>query len=86
MNLRGNIPIVTDTQDNSLSYVLGLSLGLGYRIAVPLVVFALAGRWADTKLGTAPGLFLMGVLIAIVTSCIAVYKLVAEIIKESEKS
>lgn len=74
------------SQDNSLSYVLSLSLGLGYRIAIPLVAFALAGRWADTKLGTAPWLFLMGVLIAIVTSCIAVYKLVAEIIEESNKS
>ncbi|MEK7637547.1 MAG: AtpZ/AtpI family protein [Patescibacteria group bacterium] len=47
---------------------LSLAWELGYTIALPLVLFALAGRWADKALGTKPWLFLTGVVIAIVST------------------
>ena len=45
---------------------LGLAWELGYTIAIPLVLFALAGRWADRTFGTSPWLLLSGMGLAIV--------------------
>lgn len=41
---------------------LGLQLGLSF--TVPLVALALAGRWLDARFGTAPFLFLGGIVLA----------------------
>lgn len=41
---------------------LGMQLGLSF--AVPLVVFALGGRWLDRRFGTFPWLFLGGLVLA----------------------
>ena len=59
---------------------LGLAWNLGYTIAVPVVVLALAGRYLDKKLGTAPWLLLAGILVSIVVSSWAVYKKTLDII------
>ena len=60
---------------------VGLAWELGYTIAVPIVVFALLGRYLDKKLGTAPWLLLLGILISIAVSSWAVYKKTLDIIK-----
>ena len=60
---------------------LGLAWNLGYTIAVPIVVFALAGRYLDKKLGTSPWLLLAGILISIAVSSWAVYKKTLDIMK-----
>jgi F0F1-type ATP synthase assembly protein I len=59
---------------------LGLAWNLGYTIAVPLVVFALAGRFLDRKLGTTPWLLLIGILFSIALSSWLVYKKTLDII------
>ncbi len=41
---------------------LGLQLGLSF--ALPLVLFALGGRWLDGRFGTFPFLFLGGMVVA----------------------
>ena len=41
-----------------------LAWELGYLIVIPLVIFALAGRYADHHFGTTPWLFLTGVVVA----------------------
>ncbi|MDP3986043.1 MAG: AtpZ/AtpI family protein [Candidatus Veblenbacteria bacterium] len=53
---------------------LGLAWELGYTIAVPLVVLALAGRLVDRWLGTSPWFLLVGVLLSIVISTWTVYR------------
>jgi F0F1-type ATP synthase assembly protein I len=60
---------------------LGLAWELGYTIAVPLVALALLGRFLDKKLGTAPWLLLLGILISIAVSSWAVYKKTLDIMK-----
>ena len=60
---------------------VGLAWELGYTIAVPLVVFALGGRWLDKKLGTAPWLLLVGILVSIALSSWLVYKKTLDIMK-----
>jgi F0F1-type ATP synthase assembly protein I len=61
---------------------LGLAWELGYTIAVPLVLFALAGRFLDKKLGTSPFLLLAGILISIGVTSWLVYKKTKEIIEK----
>jgi len=65
--------------DKSFS-ALSLAWQLGYTIAVPLVAFALGGRWLDKKLGTTPFLLLLGVLLAVAVSSWAVWKKTLDII------
>lgn len=52
---------------------LGLAWELGYTIAVPLVVLALGGRFADRKLDTSPWLLLVGIFISLIVSSWLVY-------------
>lgn len=59
---------------------LGLAWNLGYTIAVPIVVLALAGRWLDKKLETSPWFLLAGILISVAVSSWAVYKKTLDII------
>lgn len=51
-----------------------LAWELGYMIAIPIVVLALGGRFLDKKLGTAPWLLLLGVLVSISVSSYLIYK------------
>lgn len=50
---------------------LKLSLELGYTIAIPIVVLALAGRLLDKKFDTSPWILIAGILISIIVSSIA---------------
>jgi F0F1-type ATP synthase assembly protein I len=60
---------------------LGLAFELGYTIAIPLVVFALLGRFADKKLGTSPFLLLLGILLSIAITSWLVWKKTLDIMK-----
>lgn len=53
---------------------------LGYTIAIPIVIFALLGRFADKTLGTSPWLLLLGILISIFASSYLIYRKMREII------
>lgn len=58
-----------------------LAWELGYTIAIPIVVFALAGRWADKQLETSPWLLLAGVVVSVLISSSLVYRKVKNILK-----
>ena len=62
------------TEPNEPWSVLRMAWDLGFIIAIPLVVFALIGRFLDNKLGTSPFLLLLGVLLSIALSSWLVYK------------
>jgi len=64
---------------NSLS-ALSLAWNLGYTIAVPLVIFALGGRFLDKKLGTSPFILLLGILLSIGVTSWLVYRKTLDII------
>lgn len=70
-------------KDNKQKTFSALSLAweLGYSIALPLVVFALIGRWLDKKLETSPWLFLLGIVLAVSISSYLVYRKTMEIIR-----
>ena len=59
---------------------LQLAWSLGYRIAIPLVGFALVGRFVDKSFGTSPWFLLLGVALSILISSFLIYKKVVTII------
>ncbi len=69
-------------QRKALWQALGMAWELGYTIAVPLVIFALAGRWADGRFHTKPWLFLAGVVLAIIATSILLVRKFTRIIRE----
>jgi len=71
-----------DKQNEKPWSALGFAWELGYSIVIPLVVFALAGRLLDKKLGTSPWLLLVGLLVAIISSTYIVYKKTVKIMKQ----
>jgi len=67
-------------QQNTFN-ALALAWELGYQIAIPLVAFALIGRFADKYFGTSPWLLVAGVVLAAASSSYLVYRKVAKILK-----
>src|SRR3989344_762338 len=61
--------------------LLPLAFELGYTIAIPLVFFALLGKFVDKLLGTSPILLLAGILLSILASSFLVYRKMKEILK-----
>lgn len=71
-----------DQEKETSSWLKSLSLAweLGYMIAVPLVVFALGGRFLDKKINSAPWFLLAGIVFAMIISSISVYIKIVKII------
>jgi F0F1-type ATP synthase assembly protein I len=59
---------------------LGLAWELGYTIAVPLVILALVGRWADQTFHTSPWLLLTGIGLSIMASSLLLVRKFKQII------
>jgi len=77
----------TPNTENKSSFwqALGLAWELGYTIAIPLVVFALAGRLADKAWGTSPWFLLAGVILSIIISSYAIVRKLQEITLSAER-
>ena len=54
---------------------------LGYTIAIPIVLFAFLGRWADGYFNASPWFLLAGVVLSVAISSALVYRKVSKIIK-----
>ncbi|OHA18304.1 MAG: hypothetical protein A2664_02475 [Candidatus Taylorbacteria bacterium RIFCSPHIGHO2_01_FULL_46_22b] len=59
----------------------GLAFELGWQIAIPLVAFALLGRYADRYFETSPWLLVAGVILAAVASTYLVFRKVSKFLK-----
>lgn len=71
---------------SSTWFALSLAWQLGYTIAIPVVVFALLGRFLDKKLDTSPLLLLVGIFASIAVSSVGIYRKTIAILKDSEKA
>lgn len=69
-------------QRKALWQALNMAWELGYMIAVPLVIFALVGRWADGRFHTKPWLFLGGVILAIMSTSLLLVRKFTRIIRD----
>ncbi|MDP2656685.1 MAG: AtpZ/AtpI family protein [bacterium] len=68
------------TQSKDTARLVGLALNIGWQIAIPLVVCALAGRMIDRVWHTTPLFFLMGVIISLLLSSWLVVRIVSRVI------
>ena len=70
---------MSETKNNN--DIIKLGLGLGFRLALPLVVFAIGGRLLDKYFGTSPFLILSGILISLLLSFYLVYRELRQVLK-----
>ena len=70
------------------SSVWALAWSLGFDIAIPLILFALMGRFLDKAFDTGPWLLLCGIVLAIITTTVRIYSrvsvILADIAQENE--
>lgn len=71
-------------KENTKWNVWSLAWGLGFDIAIPLVVFALIGRLLDRSFDTSPWFFIAGILVAIISSTTIIYRRISRILKNSD--
>ena len=68
------MPQKKSVNDSSVFTALSLAWELGYLIAIPLIIFALVGRWLDKIYHTSPLFLLIGLFVAFVITSIFVYQ------------
>ncbi|MBI4053923.1 MAG: AtpZ/AtpI family protein [Candidatus Doudnabacteria bacterium] len=71
----------TNTSRKTKLKIISFAFEFGFIIALPIVIFLLAGKYLDDRLGTAPYLKILGVLLAIITTTIWLTRRFAEILK-----
>ncbi len=71
--------------EGSVLSMLGMVWTIGFVVTVPLVGFALLGRFVDQKFNTQPLFFLVGIVFAIILSTIMVYRKTVYLMDEAEK-
>jgi len=76
--------MITPTPKNAVWQALGLAWEFGYLIVIPLVVFALGGRWLDKRYDTSPWMLLGGMVLAIVTTTILMVSKFGKILKQAQ--
>lgn len=73
------------TNDRPPFHLIAIALEMGYLVALPLVIFAVAGAFLDRVFNTKPLILLISVLFAIIISTVLVYRKTKEMIDDSEK-
>ena len=61
-------------------------VGLGWYVAVCIVIGVLAGLWIDSKFETSPIFLLVGTLLGVVTAFFGMYKLMAPFLQDSSQN
>lgn len=70
-----------EEKDPTWADSLRLVGGLGFQVAIPLVLFALGGRWLDTRFDASPLFFMSGVAMSIIISSIVIAVKIRKLIK-----
>lgn len=70
---------------NKLLDWAGVASELGFLIAIPIVVFALVGRWLDRRFGTGVVFLILGILVAITATSLLIARRLQSMVKRLEK-
>jgi len=68
-----NLPEKQKTTANRRG-LISIAFQLGFIIALPIVVLGLGGKWLDRRMETAPLFTLAGILFAIVSTSVWIYR------------
>ena len=66
--------IMPETQKTKTGSALALAFSLGYKIAIPISLLALLGRYGDKKFNSSPLILLIGILIALSLTTLLIYR------------
>lgn len=58
-------------------------LGIGWYVALCIVIGVLGGRWIDGQAGTAPIFTLVGIALGAIAAFYGIYKMVRPLLRES---
>ncbi len=64
---------------------LSLAWELGYLIAIPLIIFALLGRWLDKIYHSSPLFLLIGVVFAFIITSVFIYQKTISLISQIDQ-
>ena len=56
------------------SELVSLAFELGFIIALPILALGLAGKWLDARFGSEPLFTLLGIILAIVSTSVWIYR------------
>ena len=78
---------LSTNKNSGLSNLQALSFAwqMGYILAIPIVIFALGGRLLDNHYQTSPLFLLLGILLSIIVSSVALWQKAIQIIASVEK-
>ncbi|RJR31789.1 AtpZ/AtpI family protein [Candidatus Parcubacteria bacterium] len=72
-------------KNNGYSFALSLAADLGWMIALPIIIFAIAGRYLDQKFNSSPILLLAGIFLSIIASSWIVYFKIIRVFADIEQ-
>jgi hypothetical protein len=82
------------TEDPALAYLpefdaqsmlFGSMLGIGWRLALAVLIPVFIGIWADSKLDTKPSITLFAFFVAIAASGVVIYKMYKQLDEQTSK-
>ena len=68
-----------------MAQAFSLAWELGYLIVIPLVIFALGGRWLDKQYGTSPWFLLGGLVLSIIITTISLIRKFSSLLKDIDQ-
>ena len=75
----------TNRKKSSRQLAFSFAWELGYSIIIPLLFFAIGGRFLDKKFDCSPFIFLLAIVFSILVSTFIIYKKVTKIINTTNK-
>ena len=72
-------------KNSSRQLAFSFAWELGYSIIIPLLFFAIGGRFLDKKFDCSPFIFLLAIVFSILVSTFIIYKKVTKIINTTNK-
>jgi F0F1-type ATP synthase assembly protein I len=81
--------VIEFTRSHVESVLEGMSLalrylGVGWYVALCIVIGVLGGRWIDGQAGTSPIFTLLGIVLGAIAASYGIYKMVRPLLRESE--
>ena len=80
-------PLLKDVAPDECTFLgIGFAMELGYSIAIPAIIFGLAGRYADKYFGSSPTFLLLGILFGCITSSINIFRKIRQITRRMPRN
>lgn len=89
-----DVSLPVKTEDPALAYLpefdaqsqlFGSMIGIGWRLALTVLIPVFMGIWADNKFGTKPSFTITALIIAVAASAVVIYRMYKDINEQTSK-